>query len=687
MDLNETVVIIEDGFGLFEDPETKKKCIVKRFTLKNATDMTVQLINYGATITSILVPDKDGKVNDVILGFDELDRYLANKSQRIGSIVGRVANRISQGRFKIYGEEFQLTKNENKHHLHGGDKGFDQRVWQSHVENGRKVVFSYLSKDGEEGYPGNLLVQVTYSIVKENGLQIEMRAMSTKPTPVNLSSHGYFNLAGHETGSRGLFEHKLNVNADRFLTKTAENLPTGEISLVSGDLDLRRPKLIMNGILQMPGGGYDHTMLLEEKGGPIKSAALVIHPRTGRTMEVLTDQLALQLYTGCGLPATHEEDDKKYVLKGKKGAVYEQYGALCLETQNYTDAVNHSNFPDTVCSLHLILLSTSLFAEEAKEDLKKEKRGLNGFGGHDFGGESSFGHSFGGGQPLGGGGHSFGSSQNFGASGHSFGSGLSLAAGGHSFGGGQSLGGGGHSFGGGQSFGGSGHSFGGGGHSLESGQSVGSGVHSFGSSQSFGGGGFGSGQHLGGGRISVGHGTDEESNVAATIITRKIPITVPKPYIVEVEKKVPYTVKYAVEVPIHKPYEVPVPRPYHVTVEKKVPVTVEKPVPYSVKVPVKVDAPQAVHVSEPKPHVVEVPKAVHVPVPKTVFVPKAVPVYSSDDSGSSGRDVGHEGGLGRLQLRRTSLEDDAAYLVNSNPFGEAGCILTGHTLHTIEVNA
>nr|CAD7573228.1 unnamed protein product [Timema californicum] len=668
MDLDETVVITEDGFGLFEDPETKKRCIVKRFTLKNATDMTVQLISYGATVTSILVPDQDGKVNDVVLGFDELEGYLSNKSQRIGSIVGRVANRISQGRFKIYGEEFQVTKNENKHHLHGGDRGFDQRVWQSHVENGRKVVFSYLSKDGEEGYPWNLLAQVTYSIVKENGLQIEMRAMSTKPTPVNLSSHGYFNLAGHETGSRGLFEHKLNVNADRFLMKTVDNLPTGEISVVSGDLDLRRPKLIMNGILQMPGGGYDHTMVLEEKEVPIKSVALVVHPRTGRTLEVFTDQLALQLYTSGGLPAIRDEDDKKYLLKGKKGAVYEQYGALCLETQNYTDGVNHSNFPDTVCSLHLILLSTSLFAEEAKEDLKKEKRGLTGYGGHDFGGESSFGHSFGGGQTLGGGGHSFGSIQSFGASGHSFesalgsgghsfgggqslgsgghsfGGGQSLGVGGHSFGGGQSLGGGGHSFGGGQSFGGGGHSFGGGGHSFESVQSVGGGGHSFGSSQSFGGGGFGGGQPLGGGRISVGHGTDEESNVATTIITRKIPITVPKPYIVEVEKKVPYTVKYAVEVPIHKPYEVPVPRPYHVTVEKKVPVTVEKPVPYSVKVPVKVDAPQAVHVSEPKPHVVEVPKAVHVPVPKTVFVPKAVPVYSSDDRGSSGQDVGHEGG-------------------------------------------
>nr|CAD7429877.1 unnamed protein product [Timema monikensis] len=348
MDLNETVVITEDGFGLYEDPETKKKCIVKRFTLKNATDMTVQLISYGATVTSILVPDQDGKVNDVVLGFDELEGYLSNKSQRIGAIVGRVANRISQGRFKIYGEEFLVTKNENKNHLHGGDRGFDQRVWQSHVENGRKVVFSYLSKDGEEGYPGNLLVQVTYSIVKENGLQIEMRAMSTKPTPVNLSSHGYFNLAGHETGSRGLFEHKLNVNADRFLMKTVENLPTGEISGVSGDLDLRRPKLLMNGILQMPGGGYDHTMVLGEKEGPIKSAALVVHPRTGRTLEVLTDQLALHLYTSGGLPAIREEDDKKYLLKGKKGAVYEQYGALCLETQNYTDGVNHSNFPDTV---------------------------------------------------------------------------------------------------------------------------------------------------------------------------------------------------------------------------------------------------------------------------------------------------------------------------------------------------
>nr|CAD7416033.1 unnamed protein product [Timema poppensis] len=615
MDLDETVVITEDGFGLFEDPETKKRCIVKRFTLKNATDMTVQLISYGATVTSILVPDQDGKVNDVVLGFDELEGYLSNKSQRIGSIVGRVANRISQGRFKIYGEEFQVTKNENKHHLHGGDRGFDQRVWQSHVENGRKVVFSYLSKDGEEGYPGNLLAQVTYSIVKENGLQIEMRAMSTKPTPVNLSSHGYFNLAGHETGSRGLFEHKLNVNADRFLMKTVDNLPTGEISVVSGDLDLRRPKLIMNGILQMPGGGYDHTMVLEEKEGPIKSVALVVHPRTGRTLEVLTDQLALQLYTSGGLPAIREEDDKKYLLKGKKGAVYEQYGALCLETQNYTDGVNHSNFPDTevvatvlevskVLELAAIVLKVLLERVDTVSEVAKALEVV--------------------------------------------GTVLEVAkalevvdtvsevA--------KALEVGGHSFGGGQSFGGGGHSFGGGGHSFESGQSVGGGVHSFGSSQSFGGGGFGSGQPLGGGRISVGHGTDEESNVAATIITRKIPITVPKPYIVEVEKKVPYTVKYAVEVPIHKPYEVPVPRPYHVTVEKKVPVTVEKPVPYSVKVPVKVDDPQAVHVSEPKPHVVEVPKAVHVPVPKTVFVPKAVPVYSSDDRGSSGQDVGHEGG-------------------------------------------
>ncbi|KAJ4439271.1 hypothetical protein ANN_07391 [Periplaneta americana] len=223
----EGTTIIEDGFGFVKNPEKEIADIVRRFTLTNKNNVQVQVISYGATITSVKCPDSKGRIHDVVLGFDDLEGYIRNQHAYFGSILGRVANRVANGRFRLGSREFELTKNAGDFQLHGGIKGFDQVVWQSYVSNGR-VVFTYLSKDGEEGYPGDVMTQVAYSLLDDNSLKLEMRAMSSRPTPVNLSNHVYFNLAGHCAGPKALYEHYACINADKVLVVTPDLIPTGK---------------------------------------------------------------------------------------------------------------------------------------------------------------------------------------------------------------------------------------------------------------------------------------------------------------------------------------------------------------------------------------------------------------------------------------------------------------------------
>lgn len=381
--MSDSVTIVEDGFGFLKNPDTENSEIIRRFTLTNRNNVQVQVISYGATITSVKCPDKKGRIHDVVLGFDDIEGYVQNQSAYFGAIIGRVANRVSNGRFRLGTREYEVTKNAGDFQLHGGKRGFDQVLWESYT-NSSKVVFTYISKDGEEGYPGDLMTQVTYSLCDDNGLKLEMTAMSNKPTPVNLTNHVYFNLAGHCAGPKALFDHFATINADKILVTTPELIPTGEIRKVGGTIyDLRVPRHLGTVIPEVPGGGYDNTMCINgTKEDGVRFIARIYHPPSGRVVEVFSDQPGLQWYTSRNLPdpdasvlasqelLAEEKTEHKSAeqtatqipstesppppmelpteMRGKDGALYKKYGAFCLETQNYPDAVNQRRFPNSI---------------------------------------------------------------------------------------------------------------------------------------------------------------------------------------------------------------------------------------------------------------------------------------------------------------------------------------------------
>ncbi|KAJ9589434.1 hypothetical protein L9F63_017362 [Diploptera punctata] len=369
--MSDSTTVVEDGFGFLKNPETGNSEIIRRYTLRNVNSVEVQVISYGATITSIKCPDKKRRIHDVVLGFDDIEGYVQNQPAYFGATIGRVANRISNGRFRLGTKEYEVSKNAGDFQLHGGKRGFDQVFWESYTD-GSKVVFTYVSKDGDEGYPGDLMTQVTYSLSDENGLKLAMTAMTTKPTPVNLTNHVYFNLAGHCAGPKALFDHYASINADKILVTTPQLIPTGEIRKVGGTIyDLRSPRHLGTVIPEVPGGGYDNTMCIngtKEEG--IRFVARVYHPPSGRVVEVFSDQPGLQWYTSRNLPdpdaikvpsqevageipqeieaPQDASADTPPEMRGKDGALYYKYGAFCLETQNYPDAVNHRRFPDSI---------------------------------------------------------------------------------------------------------------------------------------------------------------------------------------------------------------------------------------------------------------------------------------------------------------------------------------------------
>lgn len=337
------VIQAEDTFGTFKN-ESGKTETVRRFTLSNKNGMRIEIINYGATITRLNVPEKTGRLEDVVLGFDNIEGYLGSSNPYFGCIVGRVANRIGKGMFHLEGEEYNVTLNRGTYHLHGGKKGFDKVLWESHVE-GNKVTFSYLSKCGEEGYPGHVLVQAMYQLSSDNKLILDMSAISTKPTPINLTNHTYFNLAGHKKGRTGILEHTMCINADRYTEVDHKSIPTGEIRcLGDSNMDLRVPRVLAH-VLSAT-GGIDHNYCINRcSHGGLTFIARATHPQSGRFMEIYSDQPGVQFYTANFLPDPSSEDT---LIVGKNGANYVKQGAFCLETQNFPDAVNHVNFPNSI---------------------------------------------------------------------------------------------------------------------------------------------------------------------------------------------------------------------------------------------------------------------------------------------------------------------------------------------------
>ena len=313
---------------------------VTRYVLKNSSGTTAVLIDHGATLIGLEVPDRDGNSADIVLGFDRVEPY-TGASPYMGATVGRYANRIALGKFSLDGEDYTLATNNDPNHLHGGDVGFDKVMWEGEPiegDHGVGVRFTYLSQDGEEGYPGNLQITVTYTLDATNELRIEYEAETDAATHVNLTHHSYFNLAGATSGSTVL-DHVLTIAAASYTPGDETFIPTGEIAPVEGTpLDFRTPYAIGDRIDSVE-GGYDHNFVLDSQDGSLSLAAKVVHPGTGRVMEIYTTEPGLQFYTGNFLDGT---------LTGKGGTVYERNFGFCLEAQKYPDTPNKPGFPTSV---------------------------------------------------------------------------------------------------------------------------------------------------------------------------------------------------------------------------------------------------------------------------------------------------------------------------------------------------
>jgi aldose 1-epimerase len=310
---------------------------VQLFRLTNPNGLRVRLMNYGATVVSIETPDRDGKMGDITLGFDTLEPYFTD-SPYFGSSIGRVGNRIAKARFTLNGVDYQLATNDDANHLHGGDVGFDKVLWNAYASEttiGPSVRFTYLSPDGEEGYPGNLDVMVTYTLTKSNALRIEYAATTDKATPVNLTNHTYWNLACQGD----ILGHQLMLRAARYTPISSDFIPTGDLPPVEDTpMDFTQPTAIGDRIAQVD-GGYDHNWVLDNQDGNMALAARVVEPGTGRVLEISTTEPGVQFYAGNFLDGS---------FKGKGGVAYQKNAGFCLETQHYPDSVNQPTFPSTI---------------------------------------------------------------------------------------------------------------------------------------------------------------------------------------------------------------------------------------------------------------------------------------------------------------------------------------------------
>ncbi len=319
---------------------------VDLYTLANANGLRMKVMNYGAIVLSLEVPDKTGKIDDVVLGFDTLEEYLKGHPY-FGAIVGRYGNRIGKGKFTLDGVEYQLAVNNGPNHLHGGLKGFDKVVWDAvpvTQDDAVGVKFSYRSKDGEENYPGNLDATVTYLLTNDDEFKIIYSATTDKATPINLTHHSYFNLAGQ--GQRDILDHKLIINADLYTPVDEGLIPTGQLKHVKNTpFDFREPYAIGDRIANdnrqlKYGGGYDHNFCLRNGGGGgLTLAVSVYEPTTGRVMEVYTTEPGVQFYSGNFLDSSNV---------GKGGKVYKHRYGFCLETQHFPDSPNKRHFPTAI---------------------------------------------------------------------------------------------------------------------------------------------------------------------------------------------------------------------------------------------------------------------------------------------------------------------------------------------------
>jgi aldose 1-epimerase len=339
----------KSSFGQMADGAAVDLC-----TLTNARGLIAKITNYGTIITELHVPDRKGALGDVVLGFDNLAQYLRGHPC-FGCTVGRVANRIAKGRFTLDGKTYTLATNNGPNHLHGGLKGFDKKLWKAEAL-GAAVKFSYTSPDGEEGYPGTVAASVTMSLTDANELRLDYRATTDRATPINLTNHSYFNLAG-----RGdVLRHELMIAADRYTPFDSTQIPTGEIEPVKGTpLDFTQPRAIGARFSQLHTvpPGYDHNYVLNGGGKGLTLAARVYEPESGRVMEVLTTEVGMQLYT-----ANHLDGS----IVGMGGIAYPRYGGVCFETEHYPDSINQPAFPSVVLRPDQIYRQTTVFKFSAR---------------------------------------------------------------------------------------------------------------------------------------------------------------------------------------------------------------------------------------------------------------------------------------------------------------------------------
>ncbi|MBT3244965.1 MAG: galactose mutarotase [Bacteroidetes bacterium] len=348
--------ISEKIVGQFDSKE------VIEYTLENDNGMLVKIINYGAIVTHLTAADRAGKHEDIVLGFDNPSDYWTEPYKSnccyLGAIVGRYGNRIANGKFSLGSEEYSLAVNNGPNHLHGGIKGFDKVVWESkgfENEEGTGVILSYLSKDGEEGYPGNFNIQVTYILSKLNELRIDYKGSIDKACPVNITHHGYFNLSGN--ARTDILDHEMLIYADRFTEVDETLIPSGELKELAGSaMDFNSFHKIGERIDQVD-GGYDHNYVLSDDVGKLRKVVRVKEPISGRIMEVMTSEPGVQFYSGNFLDG---------ILTGKGGVKYNKHWGFCLETQHFPDSPNQPDFPNTVLKPGEVYAYTTVYKFSAE---------------------------------------------------------------------------------------------------------------------------------------------------------------------------------------------------------------------------------------------------------------------------------------------------------------------------------
>jgi aldose 1-epimerase len=342
--------ITEKAFGNYEGQA------ITEYTLTNANGMQASIINYGGTITKLTAPDKNGTFGDIVLGYDSLSGYLQRGNPYFGALIGRYGNRIAKGKFTLDGQTYKLAGNNNGNSLHGGNKGFDKVVWTAEKQGDNSLKLTYQSKDGEEGYPGNLNVTVIYTLTADNSLKIDYTATTDKATPLNLTNHAYYNLSAGTDST--ILDHELQINADKYTPVDAQLIPTGQIADVKGTpMDFTTSKPVGRDIAQVK-GGFDHNWVLNKNGNTLEKIATLYHPKSGRVMDVYTTEPGLQFYSGNFLDGR--------LTNTKAGTKYVKHAALCLETQHFPDSPNQTNFPNTILKPGETYKSTTVYKFSAK---------------------------------------------------------------------------------------------------------------------------------------------------------------------------------------------------------------------------------------------------------------------------------------------------------------------------------